>query len=138
MGIGGADGSDRLLVSRVLGISLPPRELSFDEASVLHFPGDSGLAGRYQGGDAIVGLLRHLAGLTDGTLEFTNVRVIAAAASGLAMLGRLRGRRPGGWLDTVTVHLFKCDAGTVREAWLFYHDQHDVDRFWEARLNGHS
>ena len=48
-----------------------------DEESLLHVPGKSGLAGPYQGPEAILGLRHRMASLTAHTLRYSDFRVLA-------------------------------------------------------------
>ena len=65
----GAD-AVRALCRALDGRDVGPLAAWLDDASVLRVPGFSGLAGDYQGREAIVGLLRRMAAATDGTLRF--------------------------------------------------------------------
>lgn len=118
------------LLAQLLGNATLDAEAVLDAASVLHFPGRSGLAGQYQGRQAVVALLQRLAELTAGTIEFAPQRVAAASGEAVVLISRLRACRLGKRLDVETVHVVAKRGGTVRELWLFHPDQSRVDEFW--------
>jgi len=101
-----------------------------DDASLLHIPGRSGLAGQYQGGEAILGLLRRMAELTDGTFQFSRSSVITANDRAIVVQGRTIAARDGKQLDTDGVLVLSLGDGKVREIWMYHQNQDDVDRFW--------
>jgi ketosteroid isomerase-like protein len=105
-------------------------ESALDEGSVLHVPGRSGLAGRYQGGDAIVGVLRRMAALTNGTLRTSPLRVLAATDHAIVVLGRADGEREGRHLQADAFYILTFRGPTVRDVWVFYENQAHVDAFW--------
>jgi ketosteroid isomerase-like protein len=105
---------------------------ALDDASVLHLPGRSGLAGRYQGSDAIVGVLTRMALLTNGTLETSPERVLAATDHTIVVLGRAGGEREGRRLQADAVYILTFRGDTVRDIWVFYENQAHVDAFWAA------
>jgi hypothetical protein len=74
---------------------LGPLAVRLDDASVLRVPGSSGLAGDYQGREAIIGLLRHLAAATDGTLRYEVRCVLMPHPEALRIEGRMSGTRNG-------------------------------------------
>lgn len=101
-----------------------------DERTLLHMPGASGLAGDYQGTDAICGLIDHMASACGGTLRFETVCTTASGGSGVRLCGRVRGVRGGRSLATAAT-LEACISGAViREAWLSCADQPAWDSFW--------
>lgn len=101
-----------------------------DERSLLHVPGTSGLAGDYQGRDAIVGLLDRIAELAGGTFRFAPTTVVADDERALVVVGRVTGSRAGGHVATDAVHVASLQDGLVREVWIFYADQDQVDALW--------
>lgn len=105
-------------------------EAVVDEASLLHLPGRSGLAGQYQGGEAILGVLRRMAEITDGTLRFSPSRVLTADDHAIVVLGRASAARQGKRLDAEEVHVLSIRDGKVREIWVFHQNQDHVDEFW--------
>jgi len=101
-----------------------------DDASVLHVAGGSGLAGDYQGREAIAGLLRHTAELAGGSLRYGAARSEIDTSGRSVLVGRASANRRGRRLDT-EVRIAACiDDGVVREAWVSYLDQAECDRFW--------
>lgn len=107
-------------------------EAVLDDASLLHMPGRSGLAGQYQGGDAILGLLRRMAELTDGSIRFSPSAVLTANDKAIVMHGRTNATRRGKRLDTDEVHVLSLRAGKVQEMWIYHQNQDQVDDFWTA------
>ncbi len=117
------------LLARVLSLS-EHQQGAWTQASVLHYPGGSGIAGPYQGRDSVLALLRRLAELSDDTFVFEPGRLIAEDAAALIRAGRSRGSRAGRELNVATMQVLSLSEGEVREAWLFYADQACVDAFW--------
>jgi hypothetical protein len=107
-------------------------EAVLDEASLLHMPGSSGLAGQYQGGEAILGLLRRMAELTDGTIRFSPSAVLTANDQAIVTHGRTNATRRGKRLDTDEVHVLSLRNGKVREMWIYHQNQDYVDEFWTS------
>jgi ketosteroid isomerase-like protein len=114
------------------GVDVFAAEAVLDDASLLHLPGESGLAGQYQGGEVILGLLARMAKLTDHTLHFSPLRVIAADGGVIVLCGRANATRRGKRLDTDVVYVLSLRQGMVQEIWLFHQDQDHVDEFWAA------
>jgi hypothetical protein len=106
----------------------------FDDASLLHVPGRSGLAGEYQGGDSILGLLELMARLAKGRLEYSPFRVFVVNPHAV-IWSHLSAGCPDKVLDTDTVHVLSIDGATLREIKVFYEDQDLVDRFWISTAN---
>ncbi len=114
------------------GKDTPAIRALLDEASQLHMPGKSGLDGDYQGGEAILGLLRRMAVLTNGTLRFSRSQVLTADDNTVVMWGRVSAARSGKRFDAATVHVLTLEHGALREAWMFHQNQDQVDDFWAA------
>ena len=113
-----------------LGTDVPAVEEVLDEASLLHLPGRSGLAGEYQGEEAILGLLERMVQLTDGTLQFRSSGVITADGQTIVLCGQTHATRGGKELDTEEVHVLSLRDGKIRELWIFHQNQDQVDEFW--------
>ncbi len=107
-------------------------EAVFDVASILHVPGKSGLAGQYQGKEAILGLCARMAQLTCDTLHFTPSRVLSENDQAIVVSGRERATRRDMQLDADAVHVYSLRDCRVREMWIFHEDQDRVDDFWVA------
>lgn len=90
----GADGM-RALCRALDGRDVGPLAAMLDDASVLRVPGCSGLGGDYQGREAIIGLLRHLAAATDGTLRYEVRCELMPHPEALRIEGRMSGTRNG-------------------------------------------
>jgi ketosteroid isomerase-like protein len=103
---------------------------AFDHASVLRVPGNSGLAGLYQGKDAILGLCERISHLTDETLQFTPSRVIFEDDQAMVVYGREHGIRRGCELDTDSIHIVLLRGRRIAEVWVFHEHQDRVDEFW--------
>lgn len=114
----------------LVGKAVPAVEAVLDEASLLHVPGSSGLAGEYQGEEAILGFLKRMAQLTDGTLQFRSSRVLTADDQTIVLCGQARATRRGKELDTDEVHVLSLRDGKIRELWIFHQNQDHVDEFW--------
>ena len=113
-----------------VGKAVAAVEAVLDEASLLHVPGNSGLAGEYQGEEAILGFLKRMAQLTDGTLQFRSSRVLTADDQTIVLCGQARATRRGKELDTDEVHVLSLRDGKIRELWIFHQNQDHVDEFW--------
>jgi hypothetical protein len=116
----------------LVGKHIAAAEAVLDDASLLHMPGRSGLAGQYQGGEAILGLLRRMAELTDGTIQFSPSAVLTANDRAIVVHGRTNATRHGKRLDTDEVHVLSLRDGNVREIWIYHQNQDHVDEFWTA------
>jgi hypothetical protein len=101
-----------------------------DESSLLHVPGRSGLSGRYQGGAAIVGLLRRMAELTHGSMRFESAQTLAADGRLVVVCGRVVANRQANTLDTTTAHVVMLRGHKVGEMWMVHQDQDQFDAFW--------
>lgn len=112
------------------GKDVPAGAAVLDDGSLLHVPGRSGLAGQYQGKEAILGLFRWMAELTDGTMRFNPTRVLTSDEQAIVLLGRINAVRRGKRLDTNEVHVLSLIDGKVREIRTFHQNQDHVDDFW--------
>lgn len=101
-----------------------------DTGTVLHMPGSSGLAGEYQGVEAIMGLLERMTAASGGTLGFATTDVAVGPRGGLRLSGVVRGRRLGRALLLATTIEADVVDGVIREAGLSCEDQAAWDAFW--------
>lgn len=104
-----------------------------DDGSVLHVPGRSGLAGDYQGQEAILGLFRWMAGVTHGTLRVGSSRLVTEDSRVLVLLGHFSATAMRAQLNTDVVHALSLRGDKIQEAWLFSLNQDDFDAFWIGR-----
>jgi len=102
----------------------------FDEASVLHLAGASGLAGDYQGAEAIAGLLRLMADLTGGSLHYGAAQSANDRHGRVVFQGRAIAERRGRRLITAVRIVATVEGGVVSEATVSYEDQPLADAFW--------
>jgi len=107
-------------------------EALLDDASLLHMPGRSGLAGQYQGQEAILGLLERMTQLTNGSLRYTPSHVITANDRAIVLSGHASATRQGTRLDTDEMRILSLQDGIIQEIWIFHKDQNHVDEFWTA------
>ena len=115
----------------LLAGQIEPNVMSvLDETSLLHVPGQSGLAGSYQGGEAIVGVLRRMADLTERTLHFAPSDTFAADDRLLVACGRSSASRGERTLDNHVAHVVLLNRNRVREMWIVHEDQSQFDEFW--------
>lgn len=126
---------DAAQIARAVFRALNGRQLKaaavlFDDSSVLRLPGRSGLAGDYQGRDAIVGLLGEMADLTRGTLRLSAGRVTRSARGSAAVGGRAEAVRRSRRLDAGIEVVVTIDGGLAREISITHDDQAHVDEFW--------
>lgn len=101
-----------------------------DDASLLHIAGGSGLAGDYQGREAIVALLSRMDTLTEGSLRCGVAHTSGTAEGALVLVGPVFAVRNRRTLDTFVRVEVLVDRDKVREVWLSYQDQRAFDRFW--------
>lgn len=101
-----------------------------DEETLLHMPGGSGLAGDYQGREAICGLMDRLATNTRGTLRFETVCTGARGRDHVWLQGRICGYRLEHSLQTSASLEVTVADDSVREVWLACSDQVAWDDFW--------
>jgi len=122
-------GIAQALCEALSGENVDGADSSLDEASLFHVPGRSGLAGDYQGREAILGLAKRMAELTDGTLRLSEPS--AAVEGGVLRLhGRVRATRHHKYLDTDVELVVSTRRGRVQEVWISHEDQPHVDDFW--------
>ena len=107
-----------------------PVTQSLDDAALLHVPGRSGVAGTYQGREAILQLLERTTDVTDGTLRFVPTRTFTTDDEMLVVCGHASAQRQTRQLDTGTAYVVLLRGGRVREMWLAHQDQADFDDFW--------
>lgn len=101
-----------------------------DEDTLLHVPGGSGLAGDYQGRDAICGLLDRMRQASHGTLRFETVCTTAGTGGCVRLRGRLHGQRLQRSLRMTACIEALVAGATIREAWLACSDPPAWDEFW--------
>ena len=96
-----------------------------------HHHNDDRLGGIYRGAEAIIAYLTESALLTAGTLRAEPKSVMADGAGQVAVLVRLRARRPDGRaMDGPQVVLVTVESGRVRAVEQFVGDPAAVAAFW--------
>jgi hypothetical protein len=105
----------------------------FDDASVPLVSGRSGLAGDYQGEEAIVGVLGRMAEYTHDTLQLGFPQLVAEGAHILVLRGHVSATAARTQLDTDVIHVLSLRGNKIQEAWLFSLNQDDFDEFWSGR-----
>ena len=105
-------------------------ERALDDATVLHLPGRSGLAGDYQGREPILALFARMTKLTGGTCRFLPSRVLAESNTALVVRGTQSAVRGARRLSSTAVHVFSLGDHTIREIWILHEEQQRVDEFW--------
>ena len=130
MGQTGGSAIPRKTYQALDGRHTPALAAQLDGASLLHVSGRSGLAGDFQGREAIVGLLETMAEETGGTPHCAPVSSVAAKGEATVLLGRLSGTRRGRHLDAVVQLTVTDDDGILREARVDWPDQSRYDGFW--------
>ena len=103
-----------------------------DDATLLHMPGTTGLAGDYQGRGPILSLYAHMADLTDDTLRFVPSRVLADTDRVIVVIGTEIASRRDRRLETEAIRIYALRDAVVREIWVCHDDQGRVDAFWKA------
>ncbi|MCL1692831.1 MAG: nuclear transport factor 2 family protein [Actinomycetia bacterium] len=133
--MGASTGFDRVWVryGALLDGDMSAAALVLDDASILHVPGRSGLAGDYQGREAILGLLGRMAEYTHDTLRFGSSRLVAEDSRVLVLQGNMSATSTRARLDTDVIHALSLRGDKIQEAWLFSLNQDDFDEFWSGR-----
>lgn len=126
----GDQGRGRVLLEVLAGSGASHARLVLDDTSALHIPGSSGLAGEYQGREAIVGLAEHMVELTSGTLKFCDRFCVQVEDGTIRLRGRSTATRRGRQLDTELELVVLLGPVSVRAMWLNHPDQSHVDEFW--------
>ncbi len=109
---------------------LPEVESALDDATVLHMPGGSGLAGDYQGREPILALFARMVDLTGGTCRFSPTRVLTETSTALIVDGTESAARGSRELRTAALYVFSLSDQTIREIWVLHEEQQRVDEFW--------
>jgi ketosteroid isomerase-like protein len=122
----------RWMLEALSGRDAPATESVLDDSSLFHVPGKSGMAGQYQGEEAILGLLRRMAQLTNGTLRYTLSSVLTTHDRVIVLRGRATSTHQGRRLDTETVHVASLEDSRIREMWVFHDDQAHFDEYWTS------
>ncbi|MBW3665035.1 MAG: nuclear transport factor 2 family protein [Actinobacteria bacterium] len=94
-----------------------------------HVPGDSPIAGDYEGKEAVFGFFGKLAELSGGTLNLGVHDILANDEHAVALV-RTTASREGRELDQNAVHVMHVRDGQVTEFWSTQDDQAEADAFW--------
>ena len=94
-----------------------------------HVPGNSQVAGEYDGKEAVGGYVGKLAELSGGTLRFEPHDVLASAEHGAGLVKDLA-ERGGKRLAMNNVHVWQCRDGVLTELWVYPGDLRAWDEFW--------
>lgn len=105
-------------------------EILLGEASVLRVAGRSGLAGDYQGRQAILALLARMSDLTGGTLDYGDPGSASSDQGVVVLEGSVHASRGGQHLDAVVEVQVAVKAGELQEVGIRYLDQMAFDAFW--------
>ncbi len=101
----------------------------FAEDAVWRVPGESLMAGTYEGRDAIFRFLGRLPKETGGTYGSRLIDVLASDDRAAALY-RASGRRDGRTLDLDQLLLFRLDEGVIREVLALPCDPATFEQFW--------
>ena len=107
--------------------------LVLDDASIFHIPGRSGMAGDYQGKEAILGLLGRMAEFTHGTLQINSSKLVTEDDRVLVLQGHIHATATTTELNTDVIHAISLRGDKIREAWIFSLNQDAFDEFWAGR-----
>jgi uncharacterized protein len=94
-----------------------------------HVPGNSPVAGDYEGKGAVAGYVGQLAERSGGTLRFEPRTVLVAGDRGVGLLRDLA-ERDGKSMAMDNVHVWRMGDGTLDEIWIYPGDQYAWDDFW--------
>jgi len=95
--------------------------------AILHVPGRTGLSGPYQGQEAILGFLRRLAWLSQGTFRFHGDRVLADGELAI-VIGRVCWDRQAGHRTVPAILELTIQREEVVQLRVFHDDQPTVDQ----------
>jgi uncharacterized protein len=95
--------------------------------AILHVPGRTGLSGPYQGQEAILGLLRRLAQLSQGTFRFHGDRVLTDGELAI-VIGRVGWDRQAGHRMVPAILEVTIQREEVVQLRVFHDDQPAVDQ----------
>lgn len=95
--------------------------------AILHVPGRTGLSGPYQGQEAILGFLRRLAQLSQGTFRFHGDRVLADGELAI-VVGRVGWDRQARRQTVPAILEVTIQREEVVQLRVFHDDQPVVDR----------
>ena len=101
----------------------------FAEDAVWHVPGDSVMAGTYEGRDAIFRFLGRLPKQTAGTYGSRLIDVLASDERAAALY-RATGHRDGRKLDLDQLLLFRLEGGVIHEVLALPTDPATFEMFW--------
>lgn len=126
-----ADNGDGLNIFEApTGLGFGGRPAHLDEATVLHYPGSSGLSGDYQGRKSVVELLQRMEYLTNGTIRFGEWETLTAGDQDVVLRGHVAASRGDRTMGSDLVLAMAMRGDKIREIWVFHLDQPHVDEFW--------
>ncbi len=96
---------------------------------VWHEPGRSPLAGDYKGPEEVLGFLRSLQELSDGTFGVEVLDVVSEPERAV-VFHRDTATRRGRRLDTVSVLAFEIHHQKITEVTVYHDDCYTFDEFW--------
>lgn len=126
-------GGDVVAQALCLGFSgrhTPALAAGLGDDSVLHVSGRSGLAGDFQGRESILELLRTMAAETQGTLRCLPIGSATTRDGATTLRGRATATRGSRRLDVEVEFIVTLSNDMLREAWIEWVGQADVDAFW--------
>jgi len=95
---------------------------------VLHYFGESPLAGTHQGADAAIAVLAEATARSGRVLVRVVDRLVGERLGALVVVERLG--PAGRQREVQRVLVYRTEDGKLRECWLFDEDQRFVDRLW--------
>jgi ketosteroid isomerase-like protein len=101
----------------------------FAEDAIWHVPGESVMAGTYEGRDAIFRFLGRLPKQTGGTYGSRLIDVLVSEGRAAALY-RATGERDGRTLDLDQLLLFRLEDGLIREVLALPSDPATFEAFW--------
>lgn len=103
----------------------------FDENATWHTPGESSMAGKYQGRDEILAHFARMGSETNGTMQATLRDVFRSDNDRVVGLHTNSAVRNGTKLDMDSCIVFELRNGVVINAREFFYDLYAADRFWK-------
>jgi ketosteroid isomerase-like protein len=98
---------------------------------VLHYFGESPLAGTHQGKDAAIAVLAQATATSGRVLVRVVDRLVGERLGALVVVERLG--PAGSQREVQRILVYRTEDGKLRECWLFDEDQRFVDRLWSGQ-----
>ena len=99
---------------------------------MFHVPGNSAIAGTYEGKAEVSRFLAHLAQLSEKPLHVDVLHLLTGGEDVVVAIWRAHASRKGWDYEGIAGYIFRLRAGKIVEATNLQEDQEEIDRFWSA------